>query len=107
MGAEEEIFGYADDLGPEKVLHFYDPKLKLRGIPVVDNTARGPGFGGIRMCPDVTTKVVFRLASTKLVTHSTRRNKCKKLKEHSLSFINSYANITAGEWELLCLLIKH
>ncbi|MBE9513973.1 MAG: Glu/Leu/Phe/Val dehydrogenase [Chloroflexi bacterium] len=62
MGAEEEIFGYADELGPEKVLHFYDRKLNLRGILVVDNTALGPGFGGIRMAPDVTTKEVFRLA---------------------------------------------
>lgn len=62
MGAEEEIFGYADELGPEKVLHFYDPRLKLQGILVVDNTAPGPGFGGIRMAPDVTTEEVFRLA---------------------------------------------
>jgi len=62
MGAEEEIFGYADELGPEKVLHFYNPKLNLRGILVVDNTALGPAIGGIRMTPDVTTQEVFRLA---------------------------------------------
>lgn len=62
MRAEEEIFGYADELGPEKVLHFYDPKLKLRGILVVDNTALGPAIGGIRMAPDVTTEEIFRLA---------------------------------------------
>ena len=62
MGAEEEIFGYADELGPEKVLHFYDPKLNLRGILVVDNTALGPAIGGIRMLPDVTTEEIFRLA---------------------------------------------
>jgi len=62
MRAEEEIFGYADELGPEKVLHFYNPKLNLRGILVVDNTALGPAIGGIRMLPDVTTEEVFRLA---------------------------------------------
>lgn len=62
MGAEKEIFGYADELGPEKVLHFYDPKLNLRGILVVDNTALGPAIGGIRMTPDVTTQEIFRLA---------------------------------------------
>lgn len=62
MRAEEEIFGYGDDLGPEKVFHFYDPKFELRGILVIDNTARGPGIGGIRMAPDVTTQEVFRLA---------------------------------------------
>jgi len=62
MGAETEIFGYADELGPEKVLHFYDPKLNLRAILVVDNTALGPAIGGIRMLPDVTTGEVLRLA---------------------------------------------
>jgi len=62
MGAEKEIFGYADELGPEKVLHFYDPKLNLRGILVVDNTALGPAIGGIRMTPDLTTEEIFRLA---------------------------------------------
>lgn len=62
MRAEEEIFGYADEIGPEKVLHFYNPKLNLRGILVIDNTARGPSAGGIRMAPDVTTEETFRLA---------------------------------------------
>jgi len=70
MGAEEEIFGYADELGPEKVLHFYDPRLKLQGILVVDNTALGPGFGGIRMAPDVTTEEVFRLARAMTLKNS-------------------------------------
>jgi len=70
MGAEEEIFGYADELGPEKVLHFYDPRLKLQGILVVDNTALGPGFGGIRMAPDVTTQEVFRLARSMTLKNS-------------------------------------
>ncbi len=62
MRAEEEIFGYADEIGPEKVLHFYNPKFNLRGILVIDNTSRGPAIGGIRMAPDLTTREVFRLA---------------------------------------------
>mgnify|MGYP001049406218 CR=1 FL=1 len=62
MRAETEIFGYADELGPEKVVHFHDPKLNLRAILVVDNTALGPAMGGTRMLPDVTTAEVFRLA---------------------------------------------
>lgn len=62
MGAETEIFGYSDDLGPEKVVHFYQPRLKLRAILVVDNTALGPSIGGIRMAPDVSTREVVRLA---------------------------------------------
>lgn len=57
-----KVFPFTDELGPEKVLYIYDPRTKLRGILVVDNTARGPSTGGIRMLPDVTTEEVFRLA---------------------------------------------
>lgn len=70
VGAEEEIFGYADDLGPEKVIHFYDPRLQLKGILVVDNTALGPAIGGIRMAPDVTTREIFRLARSMTLKNS-------------------------------------
>jgi len=62
MGGQEGIFQYSDEIGPEKVLYVYDPKTKLKGILVVDNTARGPAIGGVRMAPDVTTEEVFRLA---------------------------------------------
>jgi len=62
MGALESVFQYSDEIGPEKVLYVYDPKTKLKGILVVDNTARGPGIGGVRMAPDVSTQEVFRLA---------------------------------------------
>ena len=51
-----------DELGPSKVVHIYEPKIGLRAIAVVDNVARGPAIGGIRMAPDVTTTEVFRLA---------------------------------------------
>lgn len=70
MGAETEIFGYSDDLGPEKVVHFYHPRLKLRAILVVDNTALGPAIGGIRMAPDVTTREVVRLARSMTLKNS-------------------------------------
>jgi glutamate dehydrogenase/leucine dehydrogenase len=70
MGAEKEIFGYADEFGPEKVLHFYSPELDLRGILVVDNTALGPAIGGIRMVPDLTTEEVFRLARAMTLKNS-------------------------------------
>ena len=53
---------FGDDLGPEEVLHVYEPRTGLRGIVVVDNTACGPAIGGVRMAPDVTTQEVFRLA---------------------------------------------
>ena len=55
---------FPDRWGPEKVLHTYDPKSGVRGVLVVDNTARGPGKGGMRIAPDVTARLVFGLART-------------------------------------------
>ena len=43
-----------DNLGPEKILEVYDPKTKMHGFTVIDNTKRGPGKGGIRLTPTVT-----------------------------------------------------
>ncbi len=53
-----------DEFGPEKIVEVYDPKTKMHGILVIDNTALGPGKGGIRMTPSVSTEEVFRLART-------------------------------------------
>ena len=53
-----------DDWGPEKILQVYDPRTKMRGVVVIDNTALGPGKGGIRMTPTVDVDEVFRLART-------------------------------------------
>ncbi|MFW6150521.1 MAG: Glu/Leu/Phe/Val family dehydrogenase [Chloroflexota bacterium] len=69
-GPTMDIFDHADDLGPEKVLHFYDPGLRLRGVLVVDNTALGPALGGLRMLPDVTTDEVIRLARAMTLKNS-------------------------------------
>ena len=51
-----------DEWGPEKVVSVYDPKTGMKGYTVIDNTARGPGKGGIRMVKDVTVGEVFELA---------------------------------------------
>ena len=53
-----------DSFGPEYSLKLYDPKTKMTGFLVIDNTVLGPGKGGIRMTPDVTEEEVFRLART-------------------------------------------
>lgn len=53
-----------DKFGPEYVIHAYDPVSGMTGFLVIDNTAFGPGKGGIRMTPDVTVQEVFRLART-------------------------------------------
>jgi glutamate dehydrogenase (NAD(P)+) len=58
----DDLFRFADDLGPEKILHVYGAENGLRGIVVVDNVALGPAIGGIRMAPDVTVDECVRLA---------------------------------------------
>ena len=59
-----DVEKFADEWGPEKVLQVYDPYTKTLGILVIDNTALGPGKGGIRMTPTVSVEEVFRLART-------------------------------------------
>ena len=33
----DNIFSFADDLGPLKVIHVYEPSIGLKGVLVVDN----------------------------------------------------------------------
>jgi glutamate dehydrogenase (NAD(P)+) len=58
----EDVFRFADDLGPAKIIHVCEPALGLRAVLVVDNVARGPSIGGLRMAPDVSTAECVRLA---------------------------------------------
>ncbi|QBQ54144.1 Glu/Leu/Phe/Val family dehydrogenase [Nitrosococcus wardiae] len=58
----ENVFKFADELGPLKVIHVYEPSIDLKGILVIDNVATGPSIGGVRLAPDVSTKECFRLA---------------------------------------------
>jgi glutamate dehydrogenase (NAD(P)+) len=58
----EDIFSYGDDLGPAKVIHAYEPSVGLKAVLVIDNVAKGPSIGGIRMAEDVSTAECFRLA---------------------------------------------
>jgi len=53
---------FEDAIGPELIVNVYDPITKMSGVVVVDNTALGPGKGGVRMVPDLTTEEVFGLA---------------------------------------------
>lgn len=59
-----DIEKFADEWGPEKVLQVYDSNTGMKGILIIDNTALGPGKGGIRMTPTVDVEEVFRLART-------------------------------------------
>ncbi len=60
----EDMFRFADELGPFKIIHVYEPSVDLKAVLVVDNVARGPAIGGVRMAPDVSTEECFRLART-------------------------------------------
>lgn len=51
-----------DAFGPEKVIQVYNAKLGMRGFVVIDNTALGPGKGGIRMTSTVSVEEVAQLA---------------------------------------------
>ena len=56
------VSAFLDKWGPEEVIQVYDPKINMQGVLVIDNTALGPGKGGIRISPTVTPLEVFRLA---------------------------------------------
>jgi len=57
-----DIFDFVDELGPAKVIHIYEPSIQLKAVLVVDNIARGPSVGGIRMAEDVSLEECRRLA---------------------------------------------
>lgn len=58
----DDLFTFADALGPRKIVHIYDAAAGLKAVLAVDNIACGPSIGGIRMAPDVSTEEAFRLA---------------------------------------------
>jgi glutamate dehydrogenase (NAD(P)+) len=58
----ESAFRFCDELGPQQILHVYQPTLGMKAIVVVDNIAIGPAIGGTRMAPDVSLEECFRLA---------------------------------------------
>ncbi|MDJ0971816.1 MAG: Glu/Leu/Phe/Val dehydrogenase dimerization domain-containing protein, partial [Kiloniellales bacterium] len=59
---KEDVFRFADDLGPAQIVHVFEPKTALKAIVVVDNIAAGPSIGGLRVAPDVSLEECFRLA---------------------------------------------
>ncbi|PRY42333.1 Glu/Leu/Phe/Val family dehydrogenase [Umezawaea tangerina] len=57
-----DLLQLIDEWGPEKVVTVSDRRSGMRGVLVIDNTARGMGKGGTRMGPDVSTGEIARLA---------------------------------------------
>jgi glutamate dehydrogenase (NAD(P)+) len=66
----ENIPDFTDSLGPIKIVHVYDPKHDLKAVVAIDNVARGPSIGGIRMAPDVSAEEAFRLARAMTLKNS-------------------------------------
>lgn len=58
----QDVFRFADDFGPSRIIHIHSPGLGLKAIVVVDNTACGPAIGGVRMASDVSLEECVRLA---------------------------------------------
>jgi glutamate dehydrogenase (NAD(P)+) len=56
------MFELIDEWGPEKVVCVSDARTGMRGVLVVDNTARGMGKGGTRMSTTVSVGEVAHLA---------------------------------------------
>jgi glutamate dehydrogenase (NAD(P)+) len=57
-----DLLAQIDDWGPEKVIVVSDRRSGMKGVLVIDNTARGIGKGGTRMSPSVTVDEIARLA---------------------------------------------
>lgn len=57
-----DMFDLIDDWGPEKIVVVHDHRTRMRGVLVIDNTARGMGKGGTRMQPTVSVGEIARLA---------------------------------------------
>jgi glutamate dehydrogenase/leucine dehydrogenase len=58
----DNMFRFADDLGPAKIVHIHDAAFGLKAIVAIDNVACGPAIGGVRMAVDVSAEEAFRLA---------------------------------------------
>lgn len=58
----QDIFPNIDEWGPEKIVVVSDAKTGMKGVLVIDNTARGMGKGGTRMSPTLSVGEVARLA---------------------------------------------
>lgn len=57
-----DLLDTIDEWGPEKIVCVSDARTGMRGVLVIDNTARGTGKGGTRMSPSVSVGEIARLA---------------------------------------------
>ncbi|MFI5660041.1 Glu/Leu/Phe/Val dehydrogenase [Streptomyces sp. NPDC051684] len=57
-----DALSLVDDWGPERIVVVSHRRTGMKGVLVIDNTARGVGKGGTRMSPTVSVGEVARLA---------------------------------------------
>ncbi|MEV6841591.1 Glu/Leu/Phe/Val dehydrogenase dimerization domain-containing protein [Streptomyces sp. NPDC051133] len=57
-----DALSLVDDWGPEKIVVVSHRRTGMKGVLVIDNTARGIGKGGTRVSPTLTVTEVARLA---------------------------------------------
>ncbi|MGP3975670.1 Glu/Leu/Phe/Val family dehydrogenase [Streptomyces sp. 8N114] len=57
-----DALSLVDDWGPEKIVVVSHRRTGMKGVLVIDNTARGVGKGGTRMGPNVSVGEIARLA---------------------------------------------
>ncbi|MBC9724247.1 Glu/Leu/Phe/Val dehydrogenase [Streptomyces sp. TRM68367] len=57
-----DALSLVDDWGPEKIVVVSHRRTGMKGVLVIDNTARGLGKGGTRMSPTVSVGEIARLA---------------------------------------------
>jgi glutamate dehydrogenase/leucine dehydrogenase len=51
-----------DDIGPERIIHFYEPRSQLRAVLIIDTLRYGLTAGGVRMAADLSLEEMVRLA---------------------------------------------
>jgi glutamate dehydrogenase (NAD(P)+) len=59
-----DIFDPADEFGPARIIHVWEPSIELRATVIIDNNALGPAIGGLRIAPAVSIGDCRRLART-------------------------------------------
>jgi glutamate dehydrogenase/leucine dehydrogenase len=63
MGFGSTASGLAfDEIGPQRVFHYYDAGTALRAVLVIDTLRFGVSAGGVRMAADLTLEEMLRLA---------------------------------------------
>jgi len=75
---------FYDEFGPERIFEVYDQRSGMWGVVVIHNTARGPGKGGMRFVPDITTEEVYGLAQAMTWKNASGRDAAERMVDRLL-----------------------